>query len=94
MVNWLHIIWVAPAFAMVGFIGCALFAAQKLAEVEDRLFDAQRKLRGQCEKCDAGFRAEAAEADKRALEEQVKTYRASNSQLRGMVLRQTAGVKK
>lgn len=90
MVSWLHIIWVAPAFSMLGFIACALFASQRLAEVEDRLYETQRKLRGQCERCDAGFRAEAAEADKKALEEQLRTVRNSNNQLRGMVVRQAA----
>jgi hypothetical protein len=87
MVSWLHVIWVAPFFVILGFMACALFVGGRLEDVETQLYNQREMRRCQCKVCDQKIRADAAEGDKRALMEQVATARRTNSQLRGMIAR-------
>lgn len=87
MVSWLHVIWVAPFFTILGFIACAFLVGGRLTDVETQLYNQRALRRDQCKSCDEKIRADAAEGDKRALMEQVSTARRTNSQLRGMIAR-------
>lgn len=92
MVSWMHILWAAPAFTILGFLCCVRITGGKLEEAETELYRERSARRNQCDRCDEKLKAEAAEADKRALLEEISTNRRTNSQLRGMVERLQAKV--
>lgn len=79
MVSWMHVIWVAPFFTILGFIACAFFVGGRLEDVETQLYNQRALRRDQCKSCDEKIRAAAAECDKRAMIEEVSKLKRSNS---------------
>ena len=95
MVSWLHIFWVAPAFAALGFIACGLLVSagpitnneEQIEKLQLDLFKAEKKLDTMCEGCVLSIALNAKMKDIEALLEELKTLKRSNSQMRGTLQR-------
>ena len=98
MVNWMHILWVAPIFCCLGFIACGLMASagpianneEQIEDLQLELFKATKKIDSMCVECGLSIELNAKIKDLSAVLEERKMMVNSIRQLRGTINRMEA----
>jgi hypothetical protein len=94
----MHILWIAPASALIGFIVCGLWASAgpiksnetDISRLQKNLFEAESKLARMCDDCSVANELDAKMHDLKAVLEEKKSLKNSNVQLRGIIMRMSA----